>query len=251
MEDNMRINKYLTECGFCSRREADRLLASGRVTVDGIVAAVGSKMNPSQEVKVDGHLVKKTDKPVIIAVNKPKGIVCTTAKKEKKNIVDFIDYKTRIYPIGRLDRLSEGLILMTNMGDIVNKIMRAGNYHEKEYLVSVDKDITEDFLARMSEGVPVLDTITRPCSIEKIGRRKFRIVLTQGLNRQIRRMCENLGYRVVYLKRVRIMNIHLGDLKTGEYRELTEKEIEQIMKDTAESSSETVIEGRDGQKGKD
>lgn len=238
MDENMRINKFLSECGFCSRREADRLLEAGKVTVDGETASVGSKIVPGQEVKVDGVLVTKKDRPVIIAVNKPKGIVCTTAKKEKNNIVDFIDYKSRIYPVGRLDKSSEGLLLMTNMGDLVNKIMRARNYHEKEYLVSVDKDITEDFLQRMSEGVPVLDTITRPCEIEKIGRRKFRIILTQGLNRQIRRMCENLGYRVVYLKRTRIMNIHLGDLKTGEYRELTKQEIDEIMKQTADDDGQ-------------
>ena len=230
--DEMRINKFLSECGFCSRREADRLLEAGKVTVDGKVAFLGSKLIPGQEVKVDGVLVTKKDRPVILALNKPKGIVCTTAKKEKNNVVDFIDYKSRIYPVGRLDKASEGLLLMTNMGDMVNKIMRARNYHEKEYLVSVDKDITDDFLKRMSEGVPVLDTITRPCEIEKIGRRKFRIILTQGLNRQIRRMCENLGYRVVYLKRTRIMNIKLGDLKVGEYRELTKNEIDEIMKQT-------------------
>ena len=230
--DEMRINKFLSECGFCSRREADRLLEAGKVTVDGKVAFLGSKLIPGQEVKVNGVLVTKKDRPVILALNKPKGIVCTTAKKEKNNVVDFIDYKSRIYPVGRLDKASEGLLLMTNMGDMVNKIMRARNYHEKEYLVSVDKDITDDFLKRMSEGVPVLDTITRPCEIEKIGRRKFRIILTQGLNRQIRRMCENLGYRVVYLKRTRIMNIKLGDLKVGEYRELTKKEIDEIMKQT-------------------
>ena len=230
--DEMRINKFLSECGFCSRREADRLLEAGKVTVDGKVAFLGSKLIPGQEVKVDGVLVTKKDRPVILALNKPKGIVCTTAKKEKNNVVDFIDYKSRIYPVGRLDKASEGLLLMTNMGDMVNKIMRARNYHEKEYLVSVDKDITDDFLKRMSEGVPVLDTITRPCEIEKIGRRKFRIILTQGLNRQIRRMCENLGYRVVYLKRTRIMNIKLGDLKVGEYREPTKNEIDEIMKQT-------------------
>ena len=236
--DEMRINKFLSECGFCSRREADRLLEAGKVTVDGKTAFLGSKIIPGQEVKVEGKLVTKNDRPVIIAVNKPKGIVCTTAKKEKKNIVDFIDYKTRIYPVGRLDKSSEGLILMTNMGDLVNKIMRARNYHEKEYLVSVDKEITDDFLKRMAEGVPVLDTITRPCQIEKIGRRKFRIILTQGLNRQIRRMCENLGYRVVYLKRTRIMNIQLGDLKSGEYRELTKKEIDEIMKQTEDDDGQ-------------
>ena len=230
--DEMRINKFLSECGFCSRREADRLLEAGKVTVDGQVAYLGSKLIPGQEVKVNGVLVTKKDRPVILALNKPKGIVCTTAKKEKNNVVDFIDYKSRIYPVGRLDKASEGLLLMTNMGDMVNKIMRARNYHEKEYLVSVDKDITDDFLKRMSEGVPVLDTITRPCEIEKIGRRKFRIILTQGLKRQISRMCDNLGYRVVYLKRTRIMNIKLGDLKVGEYRELTKNEIDEIMKQT-------------------
>lgn len=251
MEEGIRINKYLSECGFCSRREADRLLDAGRITVDGEVASKGSKVKPSQRIEVDGKPVVKKDRPVIIAVNKPKGIVCTTAKVEKDNIVDFVDYKSRIYPVGRLDKSSEGLILMTNMGELVNKIMRAGNYHEKEYLVSVNKDITDDFLENMRKGVPVLDTVTRPCEVEKIGRRKFRIILTQGLNRQIRRMCENLGYRVVYLKRIRIMNIRLGDLKTGEYRELTREEIEEIMRETAHSSNETVRDNNGHKKDKD
>ncbi|MBE6015346.1 MAG: pseudouridine synthase [Lachnospiraceae bacterium] len=251
MEEGVRINKYLSECGFCSRREADRLLDAGRITVEGEVATKGSKVKPSQRIEVDGKPVVKKDRPVIIAVNKPKGIVCTTAKVEKDNIVDFVDYKSRIYPVGRLDKSSEGLILMTNMGELVNKIMRAGNYHEKEYLVSVNKDITEDFLENMRKGVPVLDTVTRPCEVEKIGRRKFRIILTQGLNRQIRRMCENLGYRVVYLKRIRIMNIRLGDLKTGEYRELTREEIEEIMRETAHSSNETVRDNNGHKKDKD
>ena len=249
MEKDMRINKYLSECGYCSRREADRLLEAGRVSLDGVTATLGSKMIPGQSVYVDGKPVEKKDRPVIIAVNKPKGIVCTTAKKEKDNIVDFIDYRTRIYPVGRLDKSSEGLILMTNMGDLVNKIMRAGNYHEKEYLVSVDKDLTPEFLQRMSEGVPVLDTVTRPCKVEKVGRRKFRIILTQGLNRQIRRMCENLGYRVVYLKRIRIMNIRLGDLKSGEYRELSKNEIDEIIRETADSSNGPVW--KNDEEGKD
>ena len=251
MDKEIRINKYLSECGFCSRREADRLLDEGRITVDGKVAEKGSRVSPGQDIRVDNKPVVKKDRPVIIAVNKPKGIVCTTAKDEKDNIVDFIDYKSRIYPVGRLDKSSEGLILMTNMGELVNKIMRAGNYHEKEYLVSVNKDITDEFLERMRGGVPVLDTVTRPCRVEKVGRRKFKIILTQGLTRQIRRTCENLGYRVVYLKRIRIMNIRLGDLKTGEYRELSEKEIEEIMRETAGSSNETVIHKDGDKKNKD
>lgn len=240
MEAGTRINKYLSEIGFCSRREADRLLEDGRVTIDGKLPELGTKVMPGQKVCVDGKPVKGGDKPVILAVNKPVGIVCTTTKVEKDNIVDFINYKTRVYPVGRLDKSSEGLILMTNMGEMVNKIMRAGNYHEKEYIVSVNQDITDDFLRQMSTGVPILETVTRPCKVEKLGRRKFRIILTQGLNRQIRRMCEYLGYRVVYLKRVRIMNIKLGDLKTGEYRELTPKEMAELMRLTKDSSNETV-----------
>lgn len=240
MEAGTRINKYLSEIGFCSRREADRLLEDGRVSIDGKLPELGTRVMPGQKVCVDGKPVKGGDKPVILAVNKPVGIVCTTTKVEKDNIVDFINYKTRVYPIGRLDKSSEGLILMTNMGEMVNKIMRAGNYHEKEYIVSVNQDITDDFLTQMSTGVPILDTVTRPCKVEKLGRRKFRIILTQGLNRQIRRMCEYLGYRVVYLKRVRIMNIKLGDIKSGEYRELTPKEMAELMRLTKDSSSETV-----------
>lgn len=240
MEAGTRINKYLSEIGFCSRREADRLLEDGRVSIDGKLPELGTRVMPGQKVCVDGKPVKGGDKPVILAVNKPVGIVCTTTKVEKDNIVDFINYKTRVYPIGRLDKSSEGLILMTNMGEMVNKIMRAGNYHEKEYIVSVNQDITDDFLTQMSTGVPILDTVTRPCKVEKLGRRKFRIILTQGLNRQIRRMCEYLGYRVVYLKRVRIMNIKLGDIKSGEYRELTPKEMAELMRLTKDSSSKTV-----------
>lgn len=240
MEAGTRINKYLSEIGFCSRREADRLLEDGRVSIDGKLPELGTRVMSGQKVCVDGKPVKGGDKPVILAVNKPVGIVCTTTKVEKDNIVDFINYKTRVYPIGRLDKSSEGLILMTNMGEMVNKIMRAGNYHEKEYIVSVNQNITDDFLTQMSTGVPILDTVTRPCKVEKLGRRKFRIILTQGLNRQIRRMCEYLGYRVVYLKRVRIMNIKLGDIKSGEYRELTPKEMAELMRLTKDSSSETV-----------
>lgn len=245
MSEETRINKYLSECGFCSRREADRLLEAGRISINGQVAVMGTKVKTGDTVLVDGKPVKNHEKPVILAVNKPQGIVCTTAKVEKDNIVDFVNYKQRVYPVGRLDKSSEGLILMTNMGDLVNKIMRAGNYHEKEYLVTVNKDITDDFLEKMRNGVPILDTVTRPCTVEKIGRRKFRIILTQGLNRQIRRMCEYLEYRVVYLKRIRIMNIKLGDLKTGEYRELTNKEISELLRLTANSSSETVKDGRE------
>lgn len=239
MSEGTRINKYLSECGFCSRREADRLLEAGRVYVAGDIADLGCRVMPGDKVYVDGKLITGGDKPVILAVNKPVGIVCTTTKVEKDNIVDFINYGSRIYPVGRLDKSSEGLILMTNMGDMVNKIMRAGNYHEKEYIVVVNQEINDDFLMQMRNGVPILDTVTRPCKVEKLGRRKFRITLTQGLNRQIRRMCEYLGFRVVYLKRVRIMNIRLGDLKSGEYRELTKAEMDELMRLTKNSSSDS------------
>jgi len=220
----VRLNKYLSEAGVCSRREADRLIEAGRVTVDGEKAQMGSKVSPGQKVLVNRKPVKREEEMVLIAVNKPVGIVCTAEKREKKNIIDFLKYPGRIYPIGRLDKDSEGLILMTNNGDIVNKIMKAENYHEKEYIVMVNRPITETFLKQMAEGVPILDTVTRKCKVESIGKFKFKIILTQGLNRQIRRMCEYLGYKVVSLKRIRIININLGDLKMGAYRNVTIKE---------------------------
>lgn len=224
-----RINKYLSEVGYCSRRAADKLIEQGRVTINGSVPEMGTKISEGDEVRVDGQLISETgEKPVYIAFNKPVGIVCTTdTRVEKDNIIDFINHPQRIFPIGRLDKPSEGLILLTNDGDIVNKILRARNHHEKEYLVMVNRPITEDFIQKMRKGVPILDTITRKCEVEKIGRFEFKIILTQGLNRQIRRMCEYLGYRVTKLKRIRIMNIHL-DVPVGDWRDLTEVELKEI-----------------------
>lgn len=228
-EENLtRLNKYLSEVGYCSRRKADALIEQGRVTVNGEVPEMGTKVKPSDEVRVNGELIIPPKKEnVYLAFNKPVGIVCTTYSKEKNNIVDYINYPTRIFPIGRLDKPSEGLILMTDDGDIVNKILRARNNHEKEYVVTVDRVINDDFIQRMSNGIPILDTVTRKCEVEQLSKYVFRIVLTQGLNRQIRRMCEYLGYEVVKLKRTRIMNIPL-DVPVGEYRPLTRKELEEL-----------------------
>lgn len=237
----VRLNKYLSDAGICSRREADRLIADGKVTVDGHRAEMGMRVNASQKVCVRKKQIEPKHKMVLLAVNKPVGIVCTEEKKEKNNIIRFLKYPTRITYIGRLDKDSEGLLLMTNNGDIINKIMRAGNCHEKEYIVTVNKPVTKKFIEKMAAGVPILDTITRTCEVEAIGNYKFRIVLTQGLNRQIRRMCEYLGYKVTHLKRVRIMNIHLGSLKPGEYREVTKEEIRQLYEMIKDSSNETII----------
>ncbi|WP_347563093.1 23S rRNA pseudouridine(2604) synthase RluF [Pseudoflavonifractor sp. BSD2780061688st1 E11] len=233
----LRLNKFLSEAGVCSRREADRLIEAGRVTVDGKKAGTGMKITPGQEVRVDQKLVKPEEEMIVLAVNKPRGIVCTEEKREPDNIIRFLNYPTRITYAGRLDKDSEGLLLMTNNGDIINKMMRAGNYHEKEYLVTVDKPVTEEFLKHMARGVPILDTVTRPCQVKKEGKKTFRIILTQGLNRQIRRMCEALGYKVVTLKRVRIMQIRLGDLKPGQYRTLTEQELASLDRMLEHSSN--------------
>lgn len=230
MSTPKRINKYLSEVGFCSRREADRLIDQGKVTVNGSIPELGTKVTEDDEIRVNGELIKsRTNKFVYLALNKPRGIVCTTdTRVEKDNIIDFIGYHERIFPIGRLDKDSEGLILLTNDGDIVNKILRASNNHEKEYIVTVDKPISQTFVKRMQNGVPILDTITKKCFVEKINRNTFRIILTQGLNRQIRRMCEYLNYEVTSLKRVRIMNIKL-DTELGTYRELTSSELSEIQ----------------------
>lgn len=236
----VRLNKYLSEAGICSRREADKLIESGRVTVDGKVATTGMKVTDENLVCVGKKPVKPIQEMVLLAVNKPVGIVCTEEKKEKHNIIDFLKYPTRITYIGRLDKDSEGLLLMTNNGDIINKMMRAGNAHEKEYKVTVNRPVTDEFLRKMSEGVPILDTVTRKCKVEQIGKFKFRIILTQGLNRQIRRMCEYFGYKVTRLERVRVMNITLGDLKPGQYRKVTEKEMQELLELIKDSSNETV-----------
>lgn len=237
--EKTRINKYLSEVGYCSRRAADKLLEEGRIKINGQVPALGTKVSDEDVVEVDGKPIREPqEKHVYIAFNKPVGIVCTTdSKREKNNIVDYINHPKRIFPIGRLDKPSEGLILLTSDGDIVNKILRAKNNHEKEYLVRVDKPITPKFLDKMRNGVPILDTVTRKCEVEKIDEMNFRIVLTQGLNRQIRRMCEHLGYDVKKLKRVRIMNIKL-DLPIGKWRDLTEDEFS-VLNKSLESSSKT------------
>ena len=237
----IRLNKFLSESGVCSRREADRLIESGKVTVDGKRAEMGMKVTDSQVVRVGKKVIRPQDGMVLLAVNKPVGIVCTEEKKEKNNIIQFLNYPTRITYIGRLDKDSEGLLLMTNNGDIINKMMRSGNQHEKEYKVTVNKPITPEFIEKMAGGVPILDTVTRKCEVEMIGKYKFRIVLTQGLNRQIRRMCEYLGYKVTRLERVRVMNIELGNLKTGEYRKVSEEEIAKLYELIKDSSNETVI----------
>ena len=243
MENKLtRLNKYLSEAGHCSRRAADRLIENGRVTLNGVVPELGQKVSPGDEVAVDGKIIGTKDtSSIYLAFNKPVGIVCTTdTRVEKDNIIDFINYPKRIFPIGRLDKPSEGLIFLTNDGDIVNKILRARNNHEKEYIVTVNKPITKDFVKKMSNGVEILDTVTKPCKVEQIGKNKFRIILTQGLNRQIRRMCEHLEYRVWSLKRVRIMNIKL-DLPVGKLREFTKEEFNELSR-LIEDSSKTPIQ---------
>ena len=240
MEENslIRINKYLSEIGFCSRRRADDLIEQGRVKVNGKLAVMGEKISGREEIRVNNKVVKKPEKKksVYLAFNKPVGIVCTTdTRREKNNIIDFINYPTRIFPIGRLDKPSEGLIFLTNDGDIVNKILRANNQHEKEYVVEVNKPITKDFIKQMGNGVPILETITNKCYVKQSGKKTFKIILTQGLNRQIRRMCEYFDYRVISLKRIRIMNIKL-DLKVGEYRYFTNSELNTINQLIANSS---------------
>lgn len=223
--DEIRLNKYISETGICSRREADKLIEQGKVTIDGKIATMGTKVSKGQVVKVNGRKISKEEELVYIVLNKPVGITCTTEKKIKGNIVDFVNHKKRIFPIGRLDKDSQGLILLTNDGDIVNKILRAGNNHDKEYIVTVDKKITDDFIKKMASGVRILGTVTKECFVKKENDYTFRIILTQGMNRQIRRMSEALGYEVKKLKRIRIMNINLDDLKIGEWRDLTIKEL--------------------------
>ncbi len=235
-----RINKYLSEVGYCSRRVADRLIEKGKVTINGKIPEIGAKVEEGDQVEVEGKKIEKSKKHknIYLAFNKPVGIVCTTDRRvETENIIDFIKYPKRVFPIGRLDKQSEGLIFLTNDGDIVNKILRARNNHEKEYIVSVDRPINRKFIQRMSNGVEILDTITKSCLVKQLGAKEFKIVLTQGLNRQIRRMCESLGYRVKLLKRVRIMNIKL-DIPTGKYREFTNEETLEL-KGLLQNSSKT------------
>lgn len=232
----MRLNKYLSQSGVCSRREADRLIEAGRVTIEGRIADVGSQVTEGQVVCLDNKVVKLSEEFILIALNKPVGIECTTDLSNKDNIVSFINYGKRIFPVGRLDKNSEGLILLTNSGELSDKLMRGSNYHEKEYIVTVDKKINSDFVKRMSNGIPLIDeehnlnTVTRKCKVTKVSDNTFKIILTQGLNRQIRRMCKYLGYNVVKLKRVRIMNINLGNLPGGKYRKVTVEETNQLKK---------------------
>ena len=237
MDKKIRINKFLSQKGFCSRREADKFILDERVTINGIIAKMGEKIDPEDDVSVDGERIsKKINKKIYIILNKPKGIVCTTdSSVEKDNIIDYINYPKRIFPIGRLDKTSEGLIFLTNDGDIVNKILRAKNKHEKEYHVTVDKPINNEFVKKMSKGVPILNTVTRPCEIKRIKEYEFKIILTQGLNRQIRRMCEHFGYRVKKLKRIRIMNINL-DIPVGEWRYFKDNEISELNKILSKST---------------
>ena len=237
------LNKYISETGFCSRREADKYIDQGRVTINDNVAIKGNRVMEGDVVEIDGEPIKKKDKTVYIIFNKPVGITCTTDLKDKQNIISFIGYKSRIFPIGRLDKPSEGLIFLTNDGDIVNKILRAGNNHEKEYIVTVDKLITGEFITRMSNGIKILDTVTKKCFVKQEGKNRFRIILTQGLNRQIRRMCLALGYNVATLKRVRIMNMTLGDLLPGRWRYFTGTEIATIEQLVTTSSK--TLQGND------
>lgn len=232
----VRLNKYLSEAGICSRREADRLIAAGKVTVDGRPADVGMKVTEDMEILCEGVPVGKAEEPVLLAVNKPVGVVCTTASEEPDNIVDYVGFPVRIYPVGRLDKSSEGLILMTNQGEWMNQILRAANHHEKEYIVMVNRPVTKEFLDQMRSGVRILNTVTRPCQVEKLAHNRFRIVLTQGLNRQIRRMCEALDYRVESLRRVRIMNIRLGNQPLGTWRRIEGEELEELRRMLSDGS---------------
>ncbi len=228
-QEHISLNKYISDTGLCSRREADKLIEAGRVLINDLVARKGNRVNPNDKVYLDGALLTKKVTPIYIALHKPVGVVCTTDQREPDNIIDYLGYKERIFPIGRLDKMSQGLILLTNDGDIVNKILRAGNFHEKEYIVTVNKAIDTAFIKTMAAGVPILETVTRPCKVKKVDDYKFNIVLTQGLNRQIRRMCEYLGYHVTSLTRTRIMDITLEGIDYNTWRYLTESEITWLM----------------------
>ena len=228
--EEIRLNKFLSDAGFCSRRQADRLIEEVHVKVNNETALMGQKVTLLDKVTVDGKEVSREEEQIVIAFNKPVGVECTTDKNNPDNIVDYINYKKRIYPIGRLDKNSQGLILLTNDGALVNNILKASNYHEKEYVVTVDKPITEEFIKQMSKGVKILDQVTRPCVVKKVNKHTFNIILTQGLNRQIRRMCETLGFKVQKLKRVRIMGVHLDNLPIGNYRNLTNSELDSLKK---------------------
>lgn len=227
--EGVRLNKYMADSGYCSRREADRLIEEGRVRVDGKPGELGLRVLPGMTVTVDGEPLSGSGKKVYLLLNKPRGIVCTADPREPMNVVDYLDYPTRVFPVGRLDKDSEGLLLLTSDGEIVNRLLRAAGGHEKEYEVTIDQPVTAEFARKMMSGVPILDTVTLPCKLRRTGERSFNIMLMQGLNRQIRRMCEALGANVTHLRRVRIMNLRLGKLKPGEWRELTEEELRELM----------------------
>lgn len=248
-ENSISLNKFISSTGICSRREADRWIAAGRVTLNGQPTKPGNRVFQGDEVRIDGKILQSKPKAIYLAFNKPVGIVCTTDPKEKNNIVDYINHKERLFHIGRLDKPSQGLIFMTNDGDIVNKILRAGNNHEKEYIVTVRQPITHRFIRKMGNGIPILDTVTKKCFVEKLDDYRFRIILTQGLNRQIRRMCEHLGYEVKKLNRVRIMNVKLDSLKIGQWRELTASEMQEIH-EMVKNSSKTKEASKDRRKRK-
>ena len=228
--ENKRLNKFIADSGYCSRREADRLISEGRVLIDGRVGVLGDRVLPGMQVLVDHHPLSGQGEKVYILLNKPVGIVCTADPREPMNVVDYLSYPIRIFLVGRLDKDSEGLLLLTSDGEIVNRLLRAAGGHEKEYEVTVDRPVTPDFIRGMSAGVPILDTVTLPCKIRRTGERSFTIVIVQGLNRQIRRMCEHFGYNVRSLKRVRIMNLRLGNLKPGQWRELTDDELNELLR---------------------
>ena len=244
----MRLNKYLSDAGVCSRREADRLVEAGRITINGETAQMGMQVSDETEICIDGKKIIREEKKVLLAFHKPRGIECTANPNVKKNVISYINYPIRIYYIGRLDKDSEGLLLLTNQGELVNKMMRSGNQHEKEYVVTVNKPVTKEFIKKMQDGVPILGTKTRKCRVIQTGEKNFRIILTQGLNRQIRRMCQYLGYEVKRLKRIRVMNIELGDLPVGSYREVTAQEMKTLQEMIKDSSETTVIKKERGKK---
>jgi 23S rRNA pseudouridine2604 synthase len=243
--DSIRLNKAISDSGFCSRRQADTFIEKGQVTINGAIAGLGDRVMPNDKIVVNGQEIRQNENLVYLALNKPVGITCTTDTRIKGNVVDFIGHKERIFHIGRLDKPSEGLLLMTNDGDIVNKILRAGNEHEKEYIVKVNRPVTDEFLNRMRNGVPILETITKKCKVEKISRFVFRIILIQGLNRQIRRMCEYLEYEVVELKRIRIMNIELGNLPIGKWRDLTQEELRGLQQSIQDSDNSSYVDAKE------
>ena len=246
--DSVRLNKSISDSGYCSRREADTLIEKGRVTVNGEKSTLGDRVMPGDIVMVDGKLISENATEVFIMLNKPVGITCTTDTRFDDNVVDFVKHPERIFPVGRLDKPSEGLLLLTNEGDIVNKILRAGNKHEKEYIVKVDRHVTDEFIKRMGAGIPILETVTKRCKVERVSRFEFRIILVQGLNRQIRRMCEYLGYEVVALQRIRLMNLVLGDLPVGEWRDLTVDELKTLRDSVKDSDGLPMAYGKEARK---